>query len=322
MQAVVWMLGQCTCFAIMALSARALSTSMSAYEMIFFRAVFGFLFMLPWMKSGLRHEMRQAFGTGRTGFLVVRNVLAFAAMTLWFIGIGLMPISDAVAIQFTLPLFVALGAAVFLGETVGARRWIAVGIGFLGALVILRPGIIEIGFGTLAVTGSAIVYAVVHLMTKSLSGAVPGTVIVFFMNVAMLPLGLAFALPVWVWPVWADLPWLFALGSVRSISCVCRLPPCWAGYFSAKPRMSGPGSARSSSSPRSAGARRLRRGRRHEPDRRAWPRARALPCHISVPLLTFRHHPPPPANATQGAHYGEQFRPFRRHGNDAGLYHR
>ena len=46
MQAVVWMLGQCTCFAIMALSARALSTSMSAYEMIFFRAVFGFLFML------------------------------------------------------------------------------------------------------------------------------------------------------------------------------------------------------------------------------------------------------------------------------------
>jgi drug/metabolite transporter (DMT)-like permease len=221
MQAVVWMLGQCTCFAIMALSARALSTSMSAYEMIFFRAVFGFLFMLPWMKSGLRHEMRQAFGTGRTGFLVVRNVLAFAAMTLWFIGIGLMPISDAVAIQFTLPLFVALGAAVFLGETVGARRWIAVGIGFLGALVILRPGIIEIGFGTLAVTGSAIVYAVVHLMTKSLSGAVPGTVIVFFMNVAMLPLGLAFALPVWVWPVWADLPWLFALGSVGSLAHIC-----------------------------------------------------------------------------------------------------
>ena len=215
------MLGQCTCFAIMALSARALSTSMSAYEMIFFRAVFGFLFMLPWMKHGLRHEMRQAFSTGRTGFLVVRNVLAFAAMTLWFLGIGLMPISDAVAIQFTLPLFVALGAALFLGETVGARRWIAVGIGFLGALVILRPGIIEIGFGTLAVTGSAIVYAVVHLMTKSLSGAVPGTVIVFFMNVAMLPLGLAFALPVWVWPGWADLPWLCALGAVGSLAHIC-----------------------------------------------------------------------------------------------------
>jgi drug/metabolite transporter (DMT)-like permease len=221
MQSVVWMLGQCTCFAIMALSARALAPSMSAYEMIFFRAVFGFLFMLPWMKAGLGHEMRLAFGTGRTGFLVVRNVLAFAAMALWFIGIGLMPISDAVAIQFTLPLFVALGAWLFLGETVGPRRWIAVAVGFLGALAILRPGIIDIGFGTLAVTGSALVYAAVHLMTKSLSGRVPGTVIVFFMNIAMLPLGLACALPVWVWPVWADLPWLFALGSVGSLAHIC-----------------------------------------------------------------------------------------------------
>ncbi len=221
MQSVVWMLGQCTCFAIMALSARALAPSMSAYEMIFFRAVFGFLFMLPWMKAGLGHEMRLAFGTGRTGFLVVRNVLAFAAMALWFIGIGLMPISDAVAIQFTLPLFVALGAWLFLGETVGPRRWIAVAVGFLGALVILRPGIIDIGFGTLAVTGSALVYAAVHLMTKSLSGRVPGTVIVFFMNIAMLPLGLVCALPVWVWPVWADLPWLFALGSVGSLAHIC-----------------------------------------------------------------------------------------------------
>lgn len=221
MRGVLWMLGQCLCFAVMTLSVRALSTSMSAYEMVFFRAIFGFLFMLPFMKSGLRHELRQAFGTGRTGFLIVRNVLAFAAMSVWFFGIGTMPISDAIAIQFTLPLFVVLGAALFLGEVVGLRRWLAVGIGFLGALVILRPGLVEIGIGAMAVTASALLYAVVHLMTKSLSGAVPGTVIVFFMNLAMLPLGLAFALPDWVWPTWSDLPWLFALGSLGSLAHLC-----------------------------------------------------------------------------------------------------
>lgn len=216
-RAVVWMLGQCTCFAVMALSVRALSTTMSAYEMVFFRAVFGFLFMMPWMRYGLRG----VFSTGRTGFLVVRNVLAFAAMSLWFIGLGLMPISDAVAIQFTLPLFVAIGAALFLGERVDGGRWIAVAVGFGGALVILRPGIVELGPGALAVTASAIVYAIVHLMTKSLSGGVSGAVIVFFMNLAMLPLGLVFALPGWVWPGWTDLPWLFALGMFGSLAHIC-----------------------------------------------------------------------------------------------------
>jgi drug/metabolite transporter (DMT)-like permease len=68
---------------------------------------------------------------------------------------------------------------------------------------------------------SALLYASVHLMTKRLSGHVPPPVIVFYMNLIMLPLGLAFAWSGWVWPTWADMPWLLALGFFSNAAHYC-----------------------------------------------------------------------------------------------------
>lgn len=217
LRAIFWMTLQCAAFSGMSASVRWLSATIGAPELVAFRAFFGLLIMAPFM-AGLPAALARA---GHVRFLVVRNVLTFAATAIWFIGLGAMPVSDAIAIQFTLPLFVVVGAALFLREQVSLRRWSAVVIGFAGALIIIRPGIVPLGTATTLVLLSAVLYAAVHLTTKRLSGEVPARVIILYMNLIMLPLGLAFAWSGWVWPGWADLPWLFALGFCANAAHYC-----------------------------------------------------------------------------------------------------
>ncbi|MEE8445702.1 MAG: DMT family transporter [Alphaproteobacteria bacterium] len=218
LRAVFWMVLQCIFFSGMTASVRWLSATMEAYELVAFRGFFGLLFVAPLI---LTRRPGSLLRTGRTGLLVTRSVLTVAATAVWFIGLGAMPVSDAIAIQFTLPLFVVVGAGLFLGERVGWRRWVTVAIGFGGALVIIRPGIVPLSTAALLVLASALLYAGVHLMTKRLSDQLPAPVIVFYMNLIMLPLGLALAWSGWVWPTWADLPWLLSLGLFSNAAHYC-----------------------------------------------------------------------------------------------------
>ena len=85
-----------------------------------------------------------------------RAVTGLCAMLLWFLALSMMPMAEAVSLSFTAPLFATIGAALFLGEIVRARRWSATALGFLGVLVIVRPGLEALSLPALLVLWSRV----------------------------------------------------------------------------------------------------------------------------------------------------------------------
>ena len=110
---------------------------------------------------------------------------------LWFFAMARIPIAEVTAIGYTAPIFTTIGAALFLGETVRARRVVAVVIGFVGTLVILRPGIVDISIGAMAQLGAAPLFAASFLLAKKLTDTEsPSSIIAYlsvFVTIALLP---------------------------------------------------------------------------------------------------------------------------------------
>lgn len=148
-------------FSVVPPSVRLLSDTMSSWQIVFIRAFFGVLGIgsyLCW--SGL-YELK----TRQLGIHFIRSTFNFVGMVMWFWALGLVVLAKGIAIHFTMPLFITLFAMIFLGERVGPRRLGAMLAGFAGVLIILRPGVIEIGWPELAILGSAALYggAVIYL---------------------------------------------------------------------------------------------------------------------------------------------------------------
>ncbi len=216
LRGVFWATLQVISFSAMAVSVRKLSIAMSAFEIMFFRGLIGLLFVVPWAI----HVGPAGWRPPRPGLVTLRGVLLFAAVLAWFVAIGIIPVSDAVALQFTVPLFVVLGAGLLLGERVGPRRALVVATGFVGALIIIRPGLNEISPAVLFVFLSVVFYVAVHLITKALAGEVSGSLLVFHMNLVMAPLGLicVFLFTGWTTPAWSDAPWLIVIGVTGALA--------------------------------------------------------------------------------------------------------
>jgi len=102
----------------------------------------------------------------RKGLQVLRSILVFLATVCMFIAVGLMPIADAVAIAFVAPLFAVGLSVAILGETVGPRRWAAVLVGFVGMLIIIRPGSGVLQWAALLPVGMAFFYALYQIITR------------------------------------------------------------------------------------------------------------------------------------------------------------
>lgn len=206
---VIWMLLQVISMVAMMTAVRALARhGIPGHESAFFRGFVGVLVMLPWV---IRAAPGGALLPREWRWVGLRTVLASGGVLFWFLGLGGMPISDVVAVQFTHPLFVVAGAALLLGESVGGRRWSGVAIGLVGALMIVRPGG-QMNPLVFAVLASAMCNAGVQLVTKRVAGEVPGAVLAFYMNLVLAPVALVAALPVWVWPAWTDLGWIVVIG--------------------------------------------------------------------------------------------------------------
>ncbi len=212
----LWMTAQAASFSAMVAAVRYLAPHYSAFEIVFFRSIIGLAFQAPWAIGGGWRSLLDA----RWRLVMVRSLFNFAGSAVWFIALGLMAISDAVALQFTLPLFAVLGAWLILRERVGPRRWIAVAAGFVGAMVIIRPGFAEIPPAALFALAAAALFAGVHLTTKKLAGAITGNALIFHANLVAIPLSLAFAAPDWVTPAPAHWPVLIAVGLFGTIAHV------------------------------------------------------------------------------------------------------
>lgn len=185
-------------FSLMNVAIREAAQELSPLQVAFLRNFFAAVTLMPWLMAGGFAALR----TNRLKTYVWRAALGLVAMMLWFSALAVLPLADAVALNFTVPLFATIGAALFLGEVVRARRWVATLVGFLGVLIILRPGFTELSLVMLLPIVAAFFQAVGALLVKSLSRTEGAGTVVAYMNLLLTPMSLVPALFVWQWPSW------------------------------------------------------------------------------------------------------------------------
>ncbi len=182
----LWMVMGAMSLVLMAIDVRYLAPRYSVLEMIFIRSVISLGLMLPWAwKVGL-----VGIRTERLKLHLFRNVTHYIGNLGWFLGVTLVSLADLAALQFTVPLFTIIMAALILREDVRIHRWAATGIGFAGMLIIVRPGYIPIELGTVAVILSAFFYACSQTATKSLSRTEHPNRIIFYMAAIFVPISI------------------------------------------------------------------------------------------------------------------------------------
>lgn len=205
---VLWMVVAAFFFAVSVGLVPHIAKSMNAFEQTFWRQLIGLLVFLPFVwRQGFRRLRTRQLKTN-----LVRNLAGYIGIALAFYSVTLIPLADSLALQFTLPFFTIMFAVILLGEHVGAHRWTATVFGFVGAIVILRPGIIEIQFGMLVAIAAAAFLALSDTLVRRLARTESTALIVFYGYALQVPIAFVVALYDWVTPTLADWPWLIALG--------------------------------------------------------------------------------------------------------------
>ena len=211
-QGILWIMLSGLLFSFLNAGLRYVSLDLPPMVTSFFRFLFGLVFIAPivWrMGMGV-------FRTGSIGMQFVRNAVHASAFAIWYSALPLIPLAEMTAIMFTGPLFVTIGAAMFLGEKVRWRRWMAIGIGFAGVLIILRPGFAEISFGSWLMLSSVPVIAASQLIAKAQTRIDSTQTIICWQTILMILFFLPPAILEWQDPTWTQLVILLGCGLVGS----------------------------------------------------------------------------------------------------------
>ncbi len=190
------MMGSMASWACMAAVARYLSGDIHTFEIVFFRSIFGAIFLVPWLcKVGV-----SGIKTHRIGMHMVRGLVGLAVIYLLFAAIAQAPLGEIAAIMSTRPLVASLGAILILHEVAHGRRWTATIIGFVGALLIIRPGFSEVSVGVILALIAVIGMATLTIVMKSLARTEAPDTIVVWQMVVFTPCSLIPAIFVWQMP--------------------------------------------------------------------------------------------------------------------------
>ncbi|MBW8372574.1 MAG: DMT family transporter [Stenotrophomonas sp.] len=207
------MLGSTLAFGLMAIAIRYATRYVPTQEVAFFRNAFGLLALLPMLIRPGSAPLK----TQQLPRYFLRSAIGLASMLCAFWAIGHLPISQAISLSYSTPLFVTIAAVLWLGETVRMRRWAAVIIGFIGVLIIVRPGSTSFTPGTLVAVGAAVLSSLVAIQIKQLTRVDSADTVVFYTYVFWVPLSLVPALFVWVWPTGLAWVWLVATGVLGTL---------------------------------------------------------------------------------------------------------
>jgi drug/metabolite transporter (DMT)-like permease len=213
----LWMSGAALTFSAMNTIIRVVGQELPPFELAFFRNFFSLVVMLPW----IAHYGLGSLNLRRFKLYSLRALLGLVSMLCWFAAVAMIPLAEAIALSFTGPLFATAAAALVLRETVGWRRWGAVVVGFVGVLIIVRPGQVELSLGATLVLLSALCMAAGALLVKTLARTEPAPAIVAYMVIYLAPMSLVPALFVWQWPEPRHWLPLFALGAFGALAHLC-----------------------------------------------------------------------------------------------------
>lgn len=191
---------------------KTLGTAIPSGEKAFLRFALGLVFLLPTLPSLLRHlpDARQ------TRLIVLRGLAHTVGVALWFYAMVRIPLADVTALNYLNPIYVTLGAALFLGEPLAMRRLVAVGVALCGAFVILRPGFRELDSGHFAMLGTSLGLASSYLVAKVLSRDMAPAHVVAWMSLAVT-VGLSpLAIMDWVTPDFGQWVLLLAVAGLAT----------------------------------------------------------------------------------------------------------
>lgn len=185
------------------------------FEIAFFRNLFGVLVIGPIvMKHGL-----SVFRTGNLKLQFARAGVNSIAMLMFFYGITTgVALGLVQSLSFTAPLFTSLLAVLFLGERMRVHRWTALAVGFVGTLIILRPGVAEIPPGAMYILFAALMWGIAMVIIKKLTQTDSAVTISIYMILFLTPISGIAASFVWQWPTWEQLAWMVAIGIIGTLS--------------------------------------------------------------------------------------------------------
>jgi drug/metabolite transporter (DMT)-like permease len=195
--AVLWVTIAMALLAGLAVFARAaIDAGVHPIQVVFLRNLFATLMLLPllaWRGPSLLHS-------AQISLYGVRVLVSLLSMQTWFYAISVIPVGEVTAISYMAPVFGTLGAIFLLGERVRLRRWTAIIVGFLGAMIILRPGAAPLGIGQACAVFTAMSMGIGAIMIKQLTAVDHPDKIVLLTHLMLTPMSLVPALFVWTWP--------------------------------------------------------------------------------------------------------------------------
>ena len=213
-RAAFWIVCGGGAFVFMMAIARHLADDMHMLLIVFWRAVFGVAFMMPWLARCGIGVLR----TDKIGFHGVRTLSNYAGLLFTFYAATMLPFADITAIGFARPIVGSVLAILILGEAARARRWWATLAGLAGALIIVRPGFIEFNPGIWLVLGTVVLGADNAILARYLVRTDSPDTVAMYMMAFLTPISLAPALFVWRWPDGGEFLWLVLLGAIGMVS--------------------------------------------------------------------------------------------------------
>ena len=217
MRATILMIVALFMFACMSVFIRLSTNSLPVVEVVFFRNALAVMLLMPL----IMHTGWSSLRMNKPNLFFLRALINVGGMFAGFTALTLIPLAQVTALSFTGPLFITVGAVLFLGEVIRARRIAGIVVGFFGTLIILQPGFTEISFGAMMALASTLSIAMASLIVKKLTATETPEAIVTWMVVMQSPLALIPAISVWQWPTLEAWVYLWAMALTATIAHLC-----------------------------------------------------------------------------------------------------
>ena len=202
---IFWMLVTGLCFVAVTAIVKYMGDGIPPAEAAFLRYLLGLVFLVPMLPA-----LREARLTGRQWRLfTLRGAFHTGGVILWFYAMTRIPIAEVTAMNYLAPVYVSIGAALFLGERLALRRIAAIGVALIGTAVILRPGFRDVAPGHIAMLFCAVSFAGSYLLAKIMADEAKPAVVVAMLSIVVTICLAPFALAQWVWPSATELGLLF-----------------------------------------------------------------------------------------------------------------
>jgi drug/metabolite transporter (DMT)-like permease len=216
--AALWMAGWLSLMLVMVVAGREGTRELNVFELMEIRSVIGFVLLLPFV---VRNGGFATLKTKRLPQHVARNLIHYGSQLGWFFALTLIPIGQVVAIEFTMPIWTAILAASFLGERITSWKAIAIALGLIGVIIIVRPATGEVNPGQLIALAAAMGFGISMALVKSLTRTESALAVIFWMIVVQAVAGLLPTLYVWTSPSPSAWFWVTVIAVCGTFSHYC-----------------------------------------------------------------------------------------------------